>query len=484
MQQAANETCRICLESCCVSDLRLKCRCILHSECPKRYILTELGNFEAIASRGGITCPKYFAGSCVSGDQQTFIGPKYLETLQLVDETFKLARWLREAKGSSSGSDRGHKSTGGSCSTPIDEATATFIEATSKLCPGILCGNRETHFHGHSCHHVFGGCTQCKTQYCYRCLCTADENLQIRGDKKSCKCGFWSNFCKPLRTAEDIDEHLMLEPYPHDRRCGCPICSECRPNTPCGTCPGDCAVCEGWLQPGPSQLNTGTVTIPWVAQNERQLKRSRDEGREMLRLLTTGITRTLDVVHLVFFDQCRTGDVVEVARTLDAGVIDVDTQDPADGGKTVLMVAGERAHVEVVRLLLERHASPNIQERIGGHTELHLICRHGRVDAEHIEVVRLLLHFGADPNIAGRFDITPLHRACYNRSIDLLCLLIEGGSDIHRQERQHRVDGSPKGVRCGSFGRGGSASSAGGGSARGGRGRAEWLRVGAGGRSP
>ena len=154
----------------------------------------------------------------------------------------------------------------------------------------------------------------------------------------------------------------------------------------------------------------------------------------MLRLLTTGITRTLDVIHLVFFDQCRTGDVTEVERTLDGGVINVDTQDPADGGKTALMVAGERAHVEVVRLLLERHASPNIQERIGGHTALHLICRHGRVDSDHIEVVRLLLHFGADPNIAGRFDITPLHRACYNRSVDLLCLLIEGGSDVHRQD--------------------------------------------------
>jgi ankyrin repeat protein len=136
----------------------------------------------------------------------------------------------------------------------------------------------------------------------------------------------------------------------------------------------------------------------------------------------------------VFFDQCRTGDPVQVARTLDGGGIDVDTPDPADGGKTALMVAGERGHVDVVRLLLDWQASPNVQERNGGHTALHLIARHGRVDADHLEVVRVLLHHGADPNIAGRFDITPLHRACYNRSMDLIRLLIDGGSRLSRQD--------------------------------------------------
>ena len=33
------------------------------------------------------------------------------------------------------------------------------------------------------CHHVSEGCANCRTQFCYRCLCTAEVNVTERGSR-------------------------------------------------------------------------------------------------------------------------------------------------------------------------------------------------------------------------------------------------------------------------------------------------------------
>lgn len=138
-------------------------------------------------------------------------------------------------------------------STNIDESNfIALFEATSKACPS--CSFRQTHYHGHHCHHVKEGCYKCKMHFCYRCLSTRDENIRKRGSESKCLCGNWSSFCDTT----DLMTNLQLTPYPHDKRCGCPICPECRPGRPCQGCDGNCAVCLDFINPGPAELTVVT----------------------------------------------------------------------------------------------------------------------------------------------------------------------------------------------------------------------------------
>jgi hypothetical protein len=120
--------------------------------------------------------------------------------------------------------------------------TNLMLLATTKPCPA--CGFRSSHIHQHHCHHISpnGGCpnNRCRVNYCYKCLKTGAENRRERGRENLCLCGGWSNFCKSLRTEDDISKFLVLKPYPHDLRCGCIICSDCSFGKPCSQCSGHC----------------------------------------------------------------------------------------------------------------------------------------------------------------------------------------------------------------------------------------------------
>lgn len=140
-----------------------------------------------------------------------------------------------------------------------DAATTVFLDATSKRCP--TCGVRSTHYHGHDCHHIgygSGGCLTCKQHWCYVCLrkhgtpqgdgtATAFTSMSA---SRNPECPHGSSFCN----RNDIAAHLVQAPYPHDSRCGCPICPTCRPGAPCGQCSGNCVVCLSLVPPGPSEL--------------------------------------------------------------------------------------------------------------------------------------------------------------------------------------------------------------------------------------
>ncbi|KAJ8614568.1 hypothetical protein CTAYLR_004077 [Chrysophaeum taylorii] len=116
-------------------------------------------------------------------------------------------------------------------------ATTLFVEATSKPCP--QCSFRITHHHGHACHHIRPGtgCLNCGTHFCYRCL---------RRGTSGTSCG-----CRLFCQNSDIVNNIERLPYPHDRRCGCPFCADCREGAPCPQCTGGCVVCRGLVPPGP-----------------------------------------------------------------------------------------------------------------------------------------------------------------------------------------------------------------------------------------
>ena len=140
-----------------------------------------------------------------------------------------------------------------------DAATTSFLDATSKRCP--TCGVRSTHYHGHDCHHIgygSGGCLTCKQHWCYVCLLKhgtpqgdgTPTAFRSMGESRNPACTHGSSFCE----RDGIAEHLVQAPYPHDSRCGCPICPTCRPGSPCEQCPGNCVVCRSLVPPGPSEL--------------------------------------------------------------------------------------------------------------------------------------------------------------------------------------------------------------------------------------
>jgi len=122
--------------------------------------------------------------------------------------------------------------------TGQDQATADVIQASSRACPN--CDQRITHYHGHGCHHIAPGtgCPNCKQHFCYVCL---RKHGQPGTRQWHADCEHRQSFCN----AGDILQHLVNQPFPHDKRCGCPICPDCRPQKPCPQCTGNCVVCRG-----------------------------------------------------------------------------------------------------------------------------------------------------------------------------------------------------------------------------------------------
>ena len=140
---------------------------------------------------------------------------------------------------------------------PDHELPAILLGSTFP-CP--ICNFRETHYHGHDCHHVVSfflplihfsrivlwriffplvfrnvlfltyqknGCRNriCKSWYCVKCKSTEAINLAAGRSAKHCACQPII-FCERFESQADVDKYLVNNVYgvPVDSRCGCPIC--------------------------------------------------------------------------------------------------------------------------------------------------------------------------------------------------------------------------------------------------------------------
>jgi len=257
------------------SDLLLRCGCLIHYDCMIRYIKSQLGDKDMIFTiynkyksflldKHYIICPYYNAGLCNANSMiKSFISIDDLHQIMRlhsnnnIEDNYliqsdinnnlciyqsdidKLIEWIQEYNSKLLLNSQK--------AIPLidqsDYQNDAYIEATTKKCP--TCNVRGTHYHGHMCHHIspMGGCSNCHTHYCYRCLSTEQDNLLIRHNRSSCLCGHWSSFCSPLTDRSEAKKYLVKSPYPYDKRCGCSICPDCSVNKPCSTCPGDCVVC-------------------------------------------------------------------------------------------------------------------------------------------------------------------------------------------------------------------------------------------------
>jgi len=111
-----------------------------------------------------------------------------------------------------------------------------------------------------------------------------------------------------------------------------------------------------------------------------------------------------------------TGDLAEVKRLVVGCGVDPNVRED-DYGATPLHVAAEYGYSEIVEVLLEHGAAPNIREKYGD-TPLHYAAMFG-----NSKVVEVLLEHGADPNARDDYGATPLHYAAafdYPKIVELL----------------------------------------------------------------
>ena len=165
---------------------------------------------------------------------------------------------------------------------PSTTATDAYIDATSRRCPS--CDVPVTKWHGHSCHHISpqtNGCPNCHQHFCYVCLRKHGRpSPRGRSSEFHNECVHTRTSCHTTRHAHRMRPHISMSPYPHDVRCGCPICPDCRKGMPCELCEGNCVVCHGLVDPGPTQLAqpVAACTVQGcVVHDNRQARRRRRE---------------------------------------------------------------------------------------------------------------------------------------------------------------------------------------------------------------
>lgn len=83
---------------------------------------------------------------------------------------------------------------------------------------------------------------------------------------------------------------------------------------------------------------------------------------------------------------------------------------------------------EILRMLQNHEVTPNDQD-INGMTALHVVT-----ELELPNLVRILLNYGANPNIPTHLDVgycIPIHKACEKGNREIVDMLIRAGSDLN-----------------------------------------------------
>ena len=99
-----------------------------------------------------------------------------------------------------------------------------------------------------------------------------------------------------------------------------------------------------------------------------------------------------------------------VSRILSSGMVDANNLTPWG----ILYQGARCGHKDVVQLLLDRGAEPNMADQ-NGMTPLHYAAFKG-----HKDVVQLLLERGAEQNMAAQKGFTPLHLAAFGAHKDVV----------------------------------------------------------------
>jgi len=153
----------------------------------------------------------------------------------------------------------------------------------------------------------------------------------------------------------------------------------------------------------------------------------------------------------------------EYATTLSFLKNGADVNARNDSGETLLHIAVQYGHIEMVRLLLEQGANVSATDNYSSHalsyalvsgsnhvSIVHLLLRYGAnpnqaegsgedtplieaTGADMAEMVRTLLDAGAEINATNKFGYTALMIAAERNAIDAARVLLNAGADVHRE---------------------------------------------------
>ncbi len=105
-----------------------------------------------------------------------------------------------------------------------------------------------------------------------------------------------------------------------------------------------------------------------------------------------------------------------------------DVNDGGSTGWTPLHKACERGRGEVIRMLLEAGANPDLKTKAAADTALHLAATKG-----HAEVCNELIKAGADVHAVNKIGWTPLHAAMYANKLDVARVLTRAGASAEAE---------------------------------------------------
>ncbi|KGE13265.1 ankyrin [Sphingobacterium deserti] len=95
-------------------------------------------------------------------------------------------------------------------------------------------------------------------------------------------------------------------------------------------------------------------------------------------------------------------------------------------GFTPLGIATHFGQETVVRILLAKHADPNICSQNG----YHVYPLHTALTGQYDQISKMLVEAGAEVNVMQNARISPLHIAAQQGNIDMIIILLENGADI------------------------------------------------------
>jgi ankyrin repeat protein len=119
-----------------------------------------------------------------------------------------------------------------------------------------------------------------------------------------------------------------------------------------------------------------------------------------------------------------------------------DANVPRDDGRTPLHTAAVNMQLEAVQSLLDHNAYVNSQDEDGGtplSTTIDFRCPSSEQQDRAVDVVRLLLEHGADPNVGARGNPTLLHQASSHGWLEVARLLHKYGAKVDEKDEEGKT---------------------------------------------
>lgn len=137
------------------------------------------------------------------------------------------------------------------------------------------------------------------------------------------------------------------------------------------------------------------------------------------------------MVALTVFEASATGRLVHLISNLahKPELVNAYSED----GFQPLGLAAYFGKSEALKYLIKAGAEVNSPSK----NSLGVTPLQSAVAGGHLEIIRLLLEAGASPNVRERGGSTPLHTAAYNGDVEIVRSLIFGGADLEAVNGDH-----------------------------------------------